>query len=243
MLGIATQSATIRPTSSIVLATPGAADGNYHAIRDPTPHIPDSVCQSQNRQCQSYVNYHAVHPPTPRFCDRVDRYASEPSLSRGKGAILVPKVPRSTAYFLGRLHRLRAPAPYKRESSIVLPDPGYPGGGTQMCTVKHVTFATLRLASSIVLSSRKVVDRNYREIRHPTSHIPDSVGKSKNQRCQSYVNYHAVHPPTPHFRDRVDRSANGPRLSRGKGAILVPKVPYFPAYSLAGSHRLRAPAP
>ena len=112
-----------------------------------------------------------------------------------------------------------------------------------MGTVKHVTFPTLWFASSIVLANLKADGGNYREIRDPTSHIPDSVGESENRRCQSYVNYHAILPPTPHFRDRGDRSANGPRLSRGKGAILVPKVPYFTAYSLAGSHRLRAPAP
>ena len=111
-----------------------------------------------------------------------------------------------------------------------------------MGTVKDVTFATLRLTSSIVLANPKADGGNYREIRDPTSHIPDSVGKSGNRWCQSYVNYRAVHPPTPHFRDRVDRSASKPRLSRGKGAILFPKVPYFTACSLAGSHRLRAPA-
>ena len=152
MLGIATQSATIRPTSSIVLANPGAADGNYHAIRDPTPHIPDSVCQSQNRQCQSYVNYHAVHPPTPRFCDRVDRYASEPSLSRGKGAIVVPKVPRSTAYFLGRLKMA--------------------GISTQS--------AILRPTSPIMLANPTTDAGNCHAIRDHTPHILDSVGKSRS---------------------------------------------------------------
>ena len=111
-----------------------------------------------------------------------------------------------------------------------------------MGTVKDVTFATLRLTSSIALANTKADDGNYRAIRNPTPHIPDSVGKSENRWCQSYVNYHAVHPPTPHFRDRVDRSARKPRLSLVKGAILVPKVPCFTAYSLAGSHRLRAPA-
>ena len=127
MVGIATQSATLRPTSSIVLANSKASDGNYHAIRDPTPYIPDGVCKSKNRRCQSYVNYHAVHPPTSRFRDRVDRSAKEPSLSLVKGAILVPKVPCFTVYFFGRSHPLRAPSPMRRESSIALPDPGCPG--------------------------------------------------------------------------------------------------------------------
>ena len=127
MVGIATQSATLRPTSSIVLANSEAADGNYDAIRDPTPHIPDGVCKSKTRRCQSYVNYHAVQAPTPRFRDRVDRSAKESSLSLVKGAILVPKVPCFTAYSLAGSHRLRAPALYTRESWIVLPDPGCPG--------------------------------------------------------------------------------------------------------------------
>ena len=94
-----------------------------------------------------------------------------------------------------------------------------------------------------MLANSKTDDGNYRAIWNPTTRIYDTIGKSKILRCESYVNYHAIRPPTPHFRDRGDRSANGPRLSRGKGAILVPKVPYFTAYSLARSHRLRAPAP
>ena len=110
-----------------MLANPKTADGNYHAIWNPTARIYDSVGNSKNRWCQSYVNYHAVHPPTPHFRDRVDRSANGPRLSRGKGAILVPKVPCFTAYSLAGSHRLRAPALYKRESSIVLPDPGCPG--------------------------------------------------------------------------------------------------------------------
>ena len=119
--------ATLRLTTPIVLANPKADDGNYRAIHNPTPHIPDNVGKSENRWRQSYVNYNAVHPPTPHFRDRVDRSASKPRLSLVKGAILVPKVPCFSVYFFGRSHRLRAPAPYKRESSIVLPDPGCPG--------------------------------------------------------------------------------------------------------------------
>ena len=43
--------------------------------------------------------------------------------------------------------------------------------------------------------------------------------------------------------DRGGRSESGPRLSLGNGATFGPKVPYFTADFLAGSHRLRARAP
>ena len=46
-----------------------------------------------------------------------------------------------------------------------------------------------------------------------------------------------------HFPERRGGSGNGPRLSLGNGATFGPKVPYFPVYFFAGSHRLRARAP
>ena len=71
----------------------------------------------------------------------------------------------------------------------------------------------------------------------------DSVGKFKMRRLKSHVNLHAIRAPMSHFPERGSGSGNGPRLSLGNGATSGPKVPYFPVYFFAGSHRLRARAP
>ena len=77
---------------------------------------------------------------------------SGPRLSLGNGATFVPKIQYFTVYFFAGSHRLRARAPYMRESSIALPQPGCPDG-------------------SYI---------NLQALRGPTRHFFDRVGNSKN---------------------------------------------------------------
>ena len=84
---------------------------------------------------------------------------------------------------------------------------------------------------------------NHRPGRGPGRQILVSVAKSKNDLSGSNVNYRPGRNPGRRFPDRVVRSGNRPRLSPGKGAKVVPKVPYFAGRPVAGSPRLRAPAP
>ena len=100
-----------------MLANPKTDDGNYHAIWNPTARIYDSVGKSKNLRCKCDVNYHAIRGPAPHFLDSVDRAAGEASLSLEKDATLVPEVSYFTVPFPASSHRLRAPAPYVRQSS------------------------------------------------------------------------------------------------------------------------------
>ena len=109
------------------MANPKTDDSNYHVIWNPTARIYDSVGKSKNLRCKYDVNYHAIRGPAPHFLDSVDRAAGEASLSLEKDATLVPEVSYFTVRFPTGSHRSRAAAPYKRESSIGLPDPGCPG--------------------------------------------------------------------------------------------------------------------
>ena len=88
------------------------------------------------------------------FFDRIGRSESGPRLPLGSGATFAQKVTCFTVYFFAGSHRSRAAAPYKRESSIGLADPGWPGRealGAPIRRVKHVTLAALDSGSSIVL--------------------------------------------------------------------------------------------
>ena len=88
------------------------------------------------------------------FFDSIGRSESGPRLPLENGATFAPKVTCFTVYLFPGSHRSRAAAPYKRESSIVLADPGWPGRealGAPIRTVKHVTLAALDPRSSIVL--------------------------------------------------------------------------------------------
>ena len=137
-----------------MLANPKTDDGNYHAIWKPTARIYDSVVKSKNLRCKYDVNYHAIRGPAPHFLDSVDRAAGEASLSLEKDATLVPEVSYFTVPFPASSHRLRAPAPYKRESSTGVQILGGARGalpGMPKCTVIYVTFAIVCLTSSIVL--------------------------------------------------------------------------------------------
>ena len=58
-----------------------------------------------------------------------------------------------------------------------------------------------------------------------------------------YANLHRIGEPRLRFFDSVGRFQIGPGLSLGKGATLVPKVPYFPARVFPGCSRFRATAP
>ena len=137
-----------------MLANPKTDDGNYHAIWNPTARIYDSVGKSKNLRCKYDVNYHAIRGPAPHFLDSVDRAAGEASLSLEKDATLVPEVSYFTVPFPASSHRLRAPAPYVRQSSTGVQILGGARGallGMPMCTVIYVTFVILCLTSSIVL--------------------------------------------------------------------------------------------
>ena len=137
-----------------MLANPKTDDGNYHAIWNPTARIYDSVGKSKNLRCKYDVNYHAIRGPAPHFLDSVDRAAGEGSLSLEKDATLVPEVSYFTVPFPASSHRLRAPAPYVRQSSTWVQILGGARGalpGMPKCTVIYVTFAILCLTSSIVL--------------------------------------------------------------------------------------------
>ena len=84
----------------------------------------------------------------------VDRAAGEASLSLEKDATLVPEVSYFTVPFPASSHRLRAPAPYKRESSTGVQILGGARGalpGMPKCTMIYVTFAIVCLTSLIVL--------------------------------------------------------------------------------------------
>ena len=137
-----------------MLANTKTDDGNYPAIWNPTTRIYDSVGKSKNLRCKCDVNYHAIRGPAPHFLDSVDRAAGEASLSLEKDATLVPEVSYFTVPFPASSHRLRAPAPYKRQSSTGVQILGGARGallGMPMCTVIYVTFRTLCLTSLIVL--------------------------------------------------------------------------------------------
>ena len=137
-----------------MLANSKTDDGNYHAIWNPTARIYDSVGKSKNLRCKCDVNYHAIRGPAPHFLDSVDRAAGEASLSLEKDATLVPEVSYFTVPFPASSHRLRAPAPYVRQSSTGVQILGGARGalpGMPKCTVIYVTFAILCLTSSIVL--------------------------------------------------------------------------------------------
>ena len=73
--------------------------------------------------------------------------------------------------------------------------------------------------------------------------ILDSVVSSKIELFRYCVNLTTFGDPRPRFFDRVGRFQNGPRLTLGKGATFVPKVPYFTARVVAGCSRFRATAP
>ena len=88
------------------------------------------------------------------FPDSVGRSAHEPSFSLEKGAIVLPKVWCFTVSFLAGSPRLRAPAPYKRQSSTgvqILGGTRGTGLGMPKCTVIYVIFAIACLTFSIVL--------------------------------------------------------------------------------------------
>ena len=136
------------------MANPGTDDGNYHAIWNPTARIYDSVGKSKNLRCKYDVNYHAIRGPAPHFLDSVDRAAGEASLSLEKDATLVPEVSYFTVPFPASSHRLRAPAPYVRQSSTGVQILGGARGalpGMPKCTVIYVTFAIVCLISLVGL--------------------------------------------------------------------------------------------
>ena len=67
-----------------------------------------------------------------QFFDSVGYPGNGPGLSPGKEATSAPKMSCFTVHFFARLHRLRAAAPYKSESSIVLTVSGGAGRETNV---------------------------------------------------------------------------------------------------------------
>ncbi len=91
--------------------------------------IPDSVGGFKIEDFKYHVNYCANCDPMLQFFDSVGYPGNRPGLSPGKEATSAPKMSCFTVHFFARLHRLRAAAPYKSESSIVLTVSG--GGGRE----------------------------------------------------------------------------------------------------------------
>ena len=111
---------------------------NYRAWRDSKRPILVSVVNSRNGMLKSYVNYRACRDPMLPFLDSVARSGQTRGLSPGKEATFAPKVSCFTVPFFARSHRLRAPAPYMSESSIVLTDSGGPGSEANAhCKTRH----------------------------------------------------------------------------------------------------------
>ena len=84
---------------------------------------------------------------------------------------------------------------------------------------------------------------NHRSGRGSGRQIPVSVANSPNCISGYAANYRTGRHPWRRFLDSVVRFLNGPRLSPGKGAKVVPKVPHFAGRPVARSPRSRAPAP
>ena len=102
------------------------AEKTRHFAR-PGRRFPVSVVDSQIGDLKSYVNYRASHDLMHPFSDSVGYHGNGPGLSPGKEATFAPKMTCFTVRFFARSHRLRAAAPYRSESSIVLTIPGGAG--------------------------------------------------------------------------------------------------------------------
>ena len=94
------------------------------AWRGPAPRFFDSVGISKNRNVKSYVNVRAIRAPMLHSRERGSGSENGPRPSLGNGATSGPKVTCFTTYFLAGSHRLRARAPGMRESSTGVADPG-----------------------------------------------------------------------------------------------------------------------